>query len=58
MKIITNSLCSRPPENVKLGREGDVTREDSQRRFLAQHSVTMLEQCCSHSKQCCNAVLR
>ena len=28
------------------------TRDDSQRRFFAQHSVTMLEQCCNHSKQC------
>ena len=24
---------------------GDVTRDDAQRRFLAQHSVVMLEQC-------------
>ena len=30
---------------------GNVTREDSQGRFLAQHSVAMLEQCCIHSKQ-------
>ena len=30
----------------------DVTRDDSQRRFLAQHSVAMLEQCCNYSKQC------
>ena len=35
---------------------GDVTREDSQRRFLGQHSVAMLEQCCNHSKQCRNNV--
>ena len=33
---------------------GDVTRDDSQRRFLAQHSVAMLEQCCNHYKQCRN----
>ena len=26
------------------------TRHDSQRRFLAQHSVAMLEQCCNRSK--------
>ena len=38
--------------------KGDVTRGDSQRRFLAQHSLAMLEQCWNHSKQCCNAVLR
>ena len=36
--------------------KGDVTRDDSQRRFLAQHSVAMLEQCCNHSKQCRNNV--
>ena len=39
---------------VLVSRElkGDVTRDDSQRLFLAQHSVAMLEQCCNHSKQC------
>ena len=36
--------------------KGDVTRNDLQRRFLAQHSVAMLEQCCNHSKQCRNNV--
>ena len=30
----------------------DVERDDSQRQFLAKHSVTMLEQCYGHSKQC------
>ena len=34
------------------GLKGDVTRDDLQERFLAQHSVAMLEQCCNHSKQC------
>ena len=34
----------------------DVIRDDSQRRFLAQQSVAMLERCCNHSKQCCNIV--
>ena len=30
-----------------------VTRDDSQRRFLVQHSIEMLEeQCCNNSKQC------
>ena len=34
--------------------KGDVTRDDSQRRFLAQHSVVMLEQCCNHvARLCC-----
>ena len=36
--------------------KGHVTRDDSQRRFLAQHSVAMLGQCCNHSKQCRNNV--
>ena len=36
--------------------KGDVTRDDSQRRFLAQHGVEMLEQCCNHSIQCRNNV--
>ena len=36
--------------------KSDVTRNNSQRRFLAQHSVPMLEQCCNHSKQCRNNV--
>ena len=31
---------------------GNVTLDDSQRRFLPQHSVAMLEQCCNPSKQC------
>ena len=29
---------------------GDVTQDDSQRRFLAQHSVAMMEQCCINIK--------
>ena len=40
------------------GLKGDFTRDDSQRRFLAQHSVAMLEQRWNYSKQCCNAMLR
>ena len=36
--------------------KGDVTRDDPQRRFLAQHSAAMLGQCCNHSKQCRNNV--
>ena len=43
-------------ESVKHGTKGDVTRDNSQRRFLAQHSVAMLEQYCNYSKQCCNNV--
>ena len=36
--------------------KGDVTRDDSQQQFLAQHSVAMLEQRCNYSKQCRNNV--
>ena len=36
--------------------QGDVKRDDSQRRFLVQHSVEMLEQCCNHSKERRNKV--
>ena len=36
--------------------KGDVKRDNTQRRFSAQHSVAMLEQCCSHLKQCRNNV--
>ena len=32
--------------------QDDVTRGDSQRQFLAQRSVGMLEQYCNYSKQC------
>ena len=35
---------------------GDVTQDNSQRRFLARHSVKMLDQCCNYSKQCHNNV--
>ena len=38
------------------GLKGDVTRDDSQRRFLVQQSVAMLEQCSNYSKQCRNNV--
>ena len=34
----------------------DFTRDDAQRRFLAQHRAAMLEQCCNRSKQCRNNV--
>ena len=37
--------------------KGDVIRDISQRRFLAQHSVAMLEQYCKHSKQCSHNVV-
>ena len=37
-------------ENLKM--KGDVTQDDSQRRFLAQHCVAMLEQRRNCLKQC------
>ena len=44
-------------QNIKsCNSKGDVTRDDLQRPFLAQHSVAMLEQCCNYSKQCRNNV--
>ena len=59
-----NSRCHAiVPCNITLsflflsqGLKGDVTRDDLQERFLAQHRVAMLEQCCNHSKQCPNNV--
>ena len=41
---------------IKRVTKGDVTRYDSQRRFLSQDRVAMLEQCCPYSKQCRNNV--
>ena len=42
---------------AKNGRsKGDFTRNDTQRRFLAQHSIGMLEQCCNDSNQYYNNV--
>ena len=40
----------------ELGSREKIKNDDSQQRFLAQHSVAMLEQCCNHSKQCRNDV--
>ena len=51
--IKRNKISSLP---VYVLHKGDVTWDDSQRLFLAQHSVAMLEQCCNHSKQCRNNV--
>ena len=36
--------------------KGDVTLDDSQRRFLAQHIVAILKKSCDYSKQCRNNV--
>ena len=35
--------------SIKRVTKGDVTRYDSQRRFLAQDRVAMLEQCCPNN---------
>ena len=45
-------------KSVSASPLGDVTRDDSQRQFLAQHRSAMLEQYCNHSKQCRNNVER
>ena len=58
--IITNpARFHSNPSHEALGKDdkGDVTRDDSQRRFLAQHRIKMLEQCCSLSKRCRNNVV-
>ena len=34
----------------ELGSREKIKNDDSQQRFLAQHSVAMLEQCCNYSK--------
>ena len=52
------TLSDVPVAVASLDLKGDVTQNDLQRRFLAQHSVAMLEQCCNHSKQCRNNVAR
>ena len=51
------TLSDVPVAVASLDLKGHVTRDDLQRRFLAQHSVAMLEQCCSCSKQCRNNVV-
>ena len=42
---------------VKRELKGYVTRDDTQRGFLAPHSDAMLEQCWKHSKQYRNNVV-
>ena len=44
------------PAIISWGLCSGVTRDDSQRRFLTQHSVAILEQCYNYSKQCRNNV--
>ena len=52
------TLSDVPVTVASLDLKGDVTRDDLQRQFLAQHSVAMLDQCCNYSKQCRNNVAR
>ena len=47
--MLVPSKCLKQIIQIKL--KGDVTREDSQRRFLAQRVVAILEQCYNYSKQ-------
>ena len=42
----------REGDNMAAHTEGDVTRDDSQRRFLAQHSVAILLQLCFEWLHC------
>ena len=68
IKVTSNNQRLGQPLEVRKGHltdgqnsihsSGDVTRDESQRRFLAQHNAAMLEQCCNHSKQCRNNVAR
>ena len=40
---------------VNLFTKGDITRDDSQRRFLAQHNLaTLLRHCFKWLQHCCN----
>ena len=48
--------CVTPTAAAAKETKCDVTCDNSQRRFLAQQSVAMLQQCCNHSKQCHNNV--
>ena len=42
---------------VNLFTKGDVTRDDLQQRFLAQHSfATLLQHCFKWLQHCCNIV--
>ena len=51
--VSSNLFIQYPDEKIYVSKQskGDVKRDDSKRRFLAQHSIAMLEQCCNHSKQ-------
>ena len=57
----TSSTCNLPQKSLTFGgphewRKGDITRDDSQRWFLVQHSIAMLEGYCNHLNQCRNNV--
>ena len=49
--------CPLPPAPSWF-HKGDVTGDDLQRRFLAQHSVGMLSPFETMSQQCCRVALR
>ena len=56
--VSSNLFIQYPDEKIYVSKQskGDVARDDSKRRILAQQSIAMLEQCCNHSKQCRNNV--
>ena len=51
-------MISARAQSLSIRTKGDVTRDDLQRRLLAQHRVPILEQYCSHSKQFNNNVVK
>ena len=53
-KMLKNNQAFRPSVHSK----GNVTRDDSQRQFFAQHSVaTLLRHCFEYLQHCCDIVL-
>ena len=52
-------FTARPPGSIQINRnlKGDVTGDDLQRRFLAQNSTAVFEQCCSCSRRRRNNVV-
>ena len=58
MHVSSNLFIQYPDEKIYVSKQskGDVTCDDSKRRILAQHSVAMLQQFCTHSKRCRNNV--
>ena len=61
LKYFEKKINNRKPSKLiphwdPLVFQGNITQDDLQRRFLVQHRVQTLEQCCNLSKQCRNNV--